>query len=122
MQRFPIITLGTAFACIGAPAAFAHAFLDRAVPAVGSTVQGSPGEIRLVFSEAIVPAFAGVQIATAEGAPVEAGKPAIDAANPAVLHVLLGHPLRPGVYKVTWHVVAVDTHRTEGSYIFTVMP
>ena len=122
MQRLPMMLLGLALACLTAPAAFAHAFLDRAIPAVGSTVQGSPGELRLAFSEAIVPAFAGVQIATKDGAPVEAGKPAIDPSDPAVLHVRLARPLKPGVYKVTWHVVAVDTHRTDGSYSFTVAP
>jgi methionine-rich copper-binding protein CopC len=29
-------------------------------------------------------------------------------------------PLKPGVYKVTWHVVGVDTHGVEGEYVFTV--
>jgi methionine-rich copper-binding protein CopC len=31
-------------------------------------------------------------------------------------------PLAPGTYKVTWHAVSVDTHRTQGSYEFTVKP
>jgi methionine-rich copper-binding protein CopC len=103
-------------------AAFAHAFLDRAIPAVGSTVSGAPSELRLAFSQGLVAAFAGVRIATAEGAQVSAGKPTLDAADPTVLHVRLGQALKPGAYKVTWHVVSVDTHRTEGSYTFTVTP
>jgi methionine-rich copper-binding protein CopC len=28
--------------------------------------------------------------------------------------------LPPGTYKVRWHVLSVDTHKTEGSYSFTV--
>jgi methionine-rich copper-binding protein CopC len=30
--------------------------------------------------------------------------------------------LGPGVYRVKWHVVSVDTHRTEGDFNFTVKP
>jgi methionine-rich copper-binding protein CopC len=29
-------------------------------------------------------------------------------------------PLRAGVYKVIWHATAVDTHKTDGSFNFTV--
>jgi methionine-rich copper-binding protein CopC len=30
--------------------------------------------------------------------------------------------LTPGHYKVSWHVVSVDTHRTEGSFSFDIQP
>jgi methionine-rich copper-binding protein CopC len=30
--------------------------------------------------------------------------------------------LAPGTYRVAWHVVSVDTHRTEGAYTFAVKP
>lgn len=123
MQRFVTIVLSAAFACgLAASGAFAHALLDHAVPAVGSTVSGSPSELRLTFSEALVPAFSGVQISTAAGAPVAAGKATLDPADATTLRVRLGQPLKPGVYKVTWHVVSVDTHRTDGAYAFTVAP
>ena len=39
-----------------------------------------------------------------------------------VLHVPLGQKLKAGVYVVSWHVVSVDTHKTSGSYKFTVAP
>jgi copper resistance protein C len=29
-------------------------------------------------------------------------------------------PLSPGTYRVRWHVLSVDTHRTEGSFTFHV--
>ena len=41
--------------------------------------------------------------------------------DPATLSVPL-RPLSTGVYKVTWHATSVDTHKTEGSYTFTVGP
>jgi copper resistance protein C len=28
--------------------------------------------------------------------------------------------LPPGTYKVTWHVVSVDTHTTEGTFTFRI--
>ena len=123
MHRFLTIILGAALACVLATSAtYAHAFLDHAVPGVGATVSGSPSELRLTFTQALVPAFASVQITTAGGAPVAAGKATPDPADPMTLHVRLSQPLKPGVYKVTWHVVSVDTHRTNGSYTFTVAP
>jgi len=123
MHRIPAIILSAAFACsLAATTAFAHAFLDHAVPGVGATVSGSPSELKLTFTQSLVPAFASVQIAAADGAPVSAGKATSDPADPATLHVRLGQPLKPGAYKVTWHVVSVDTHRTAGTYTFTVTP
>jgi methionine-rich copper-binding protein CopC len=29
-------------------------------------------------------------------------------------------PLTAGAYKVEWHVVSVDTHKSEGAYAFKV--
>ena len=63
-----------------------------------------------------------MEIAAAGGGAVPAAKAAADPANPAVLHVRLGRALMPGVYVVNWHVVSVDTHKTSGSYKFTVAP
>ncbi len=125
MARFLTIFLGAACACacaLAATAAYAHAFLDHAVPGVGATISGSPTELKLTFTESLEPAFSGVQLATAAGAPVAAGKATVDPSDPATLHVRLAQPLKPGAYKVTWHVVSVDTHRTAGAYSFTVAP
>ena len=70
MQRFSKLVITAALASsLSATAAFAHAFLDHAVPGVGATVSGSPSELRLTFTQALVPAFSGVQITTAGGAP-----------------------------------------------------
>lgn len=103
-------------------AASAHAFLDRAVPGVGATVSGAPGELQLSFTQNIEVALSGVRIASLAGAAVATSKPTGDAADPNVLHVRLARTLQPGTYVVTWHVVSVDTHPTSGSYKFTVTP
>ena len=40
-----------------AAAAFPHAFLDHAVPAVGATVTTAPKEVQIFYTQAIEPAF-----------------------------------------------------------------
>jgi copper resistance protein C len=121
MQRFSMIRIAAAVTCtLAATAAYAHAFLDRAIPGVGATVNGSPSELLLSFTQNVVPAFSGVTLAAAEGGQIPTGKPALDPAKPNTLHVRLGHALKPGTYVVTWHVVSVDTHPTSGTYRFSV--
>jgi methionine-rich copper-binding protein CopC len=105
-----------------APAAWAHAMLDHAVPAVGGTVQGAPGELQIAFTQNIVASFSGAELKTAEGAAIPTGKAAVDPANPKVMRVPVGQKLKPGLYVVTWHVVSVDSQRSSGSYKFTVAP
>lgn len=123
MQRLlKLLLLAAVALSFAATAAFAHAFLDKAIPGVGTTVVLSPSELKLTFTQKIVPAFSGVRIAAIGGKRIPSDKAVVDHANPKVLHVRLLHPLRPGAYVVTWHVVSVDTHRTSGHYRFTVSP
>jgi methionine-rich copper-binding protein CopC len=113
------VTIACVFA---ATAALAHAFLDHAVPGVGATVQGAPGEIILSFTEEIAPAFSGASVVSVEGVAVPTGKATVNAASRNILHIPIGQKLKPGVYVVNWHAVSVDTHRSTGSYKFTVAP
>jgi methionine-rich copper-binding protein CopC len=107
-------------ACLFGHAAWAHAFLDRASPAVGSEVSGSPPALTLTYSEPVEPLFSTVEVKNAGGAVVNDGKPT-PGADGRVLAVRL-KPLSPGVYSVAWHVTSVDTHKTEGHFTFTVKP
>ena len=102
-------------------AALSHAFLNEAAPLVGGTVPASPKEIRLTFTEAIEPRFSGVDLLTGDGRTIASGPAVVDAQNDKQL-VLALPPLAPGRYRVRWHVVSVDTHRTEGEFSFTVEP
>ena len=114
------IVLLTATACLIGPAAFAHAFLDRASPAVGSEVAGSPPALNLTYTEPVEPLFSTVQVTNASGARVDQGKPTPED-DGRILSVKL-KTLPPGLYKVEWHVTSVDTHKTEGHFTFTVKP
>jgi methionine-rich copper-binding protein CopC len=106
---------------LSATAAFAHAQLEKAVPAVGGTVS-SPSEIRLEFSERVEPRFTGVTLTSASGATQPLGKSATAPGDEKILITKIGKALAPGVYTVNWHAVSVDTHHTQGSFNFTVAP
>jgi methionine-rich copper-binding protein CopC len=97
----------------------AHAFLEHAEPAVGSTVQVSPSEVRVLFTEKIEPALSSVQVFDASGKEVDKRDVHVDRSNRALLQVSLLQ-LEAGSYKVVWRVVSVDTHVTNGSFTFRV--
>ena len=97
----------------------AHAFLQRAEPAVGSTVQTSPSEVRIRFTENIEPAFSSIQVFDPSGKEVDKHDVGLDRSDHALLHVSLPR-LGAGIYKVVWRVVSVDTHVTSGSFTFQV--
>jgi methionine-rich copper-binding protein CopC len=99
--------------------AAAHAMLERAEPAVGSTVRTAPTEIRLHFSERIEPALSAVELRDAKGRRVETGALRSEG-DGTVLVVPLAAPLAPGRYKVIWRVLSVDTHVTHGDFSITV--
>lgn len=103
-----------------ASTAWAHAFLDRSNPAVGATVV-APKEVSIWFTERVEPAFSAIEVTDAAGARVDEGGTHPDPANPMLLHVAV-KPLVPGQYKVSWHVVSVDTHHTRGDFAFNVAP
>src|SRR3954447_26471204 len=104
------IVCGLLMLC-AANTALAHAFLDHAEPPVGAIVAAAPAALRLFFSEPIEPLFSGVTLTGADG-PVATGAAAVDPQNRMAL-VLPLPPLPPGRYRVSWHVVSADTHRTE---------
>ncbi|MGD1014915.1 MAG: copper homeostasis periplasmic binding protein CopC [Roseiarcus sp.] len=104
-----------------AAAAFAHAQLEKASPAVGSAV-APPAEIRLKFSEGVEPRFSTIALSSESGAAAPLGAPSLDPADDSVLIAKVAKTLAPGVYTVTWHAVSVDTHKTQGSFDFTVKP
>jgi len=98
----------------------AHAFLKDAEPSVGSTVQTSPNEVRIRFTENIEPAFSKIQVFNATGNEVDKRDLHLDLSDHALLHVSLPR-LGVGTYKVVWRVVSVDTHVTNGSFTFRVV-
>ena len=101
---------------LGNQAAHAHAMLDHATPTVGSTVAPAPKEVVLSFTSNLEPAFSSIDVKSASGGAVQAGKASV---NGAQMRVGL-KSLPPGTYTVNWKVLSVDTHRTQGNFTFRV--
>jgi methionine-rich copper-binding protein CopC len=116
--RMPLLV----FACASvlAPPVGAHAFLDHALPAVGSTVHAPPPQVQLWFSQKLEPAFSTAQVLDSTGKRVDRADARVDDGDSTVLTVSLPE-LAPGRYRVKWRVLSVDTHVTEGDYSFDVV-
>jgi copper resistance protein C len=115
------IVAAAIFTCamLGVHGADAHAFLDHANPAVGSTVPSPPGAVTMWFTQQLEPAFTSAVITDQAGNNVGSGAAEIDPQDRTELRVSL-KPLLPGTYTVTWHALSVDTHRTQGHFNFDV--
>jgi hypothetical protein len=119
MRRFGFLTAMLLLLATDREAA-AHAFLLKSDPTVGATVM-DPKTLRLEFSEAIELGFSGVDLATSPGGALALN--GLHFADEAHKVLVAGLPmLTAGAYRVRWHVVSVDTHRTEGEFGFTVKP
>jgi len=114
MNRF----LAAIVAVLMPASAAAHAMLEHAEPSAGAQLNTSPKQLHLDFSEALEPAFSGLSITDAAGHLIANGAAVISGASMTVSL----KPVPPGEYRVQWHAVSIDTHRTEGSYSFTVSP
>ena len=102
-------------------AAAAHAHLKTATPAANATLAASPPELRLGFTEGVNLKFTGVAVTGPAGV-VATGTAALAPGDDRTLVVPVPGPLAPGRYKVDWHALATDGHKTDGSYGFTVKP
>ena len=111
--------LALAAILLGAGEAWGHAFLERAEPRVGSTVRAAPSQVRVWFTEPLEGAFSTLEVVNQSGDRVDRGPAKVDAASPALLQVPL-KPLGPGVYRVKWRVLSIDTHVTDGDFTFRV--
>jgi len=116
MRRRGLIGLMMLFPA--SPAA-AHAFLEHANPPAGSEVATPPSEISLSFTEGVEPLFSTIEVHGPDNATIRVGKLHIVSDNRRLVVELPKLP--SGTYTVIWHVTSVDTHKTEGSYRFTVM-
>jgi methionine-rich copper-binding protein CopC len=110
-----------AAACLalGTASAQAHALLERAEPRVGSQVQVVPAEVMLWFSEPLEGAFSKVAVVDANGRRVDRDDAHVDASDKLLLRVSLQN-LAAGSYTVEWRAVSLDSHVTQGHFVFRV--
>lgn len=102
---------------LAASPCIAHAFLDSASPAVGST-GAAPSQLVLHFTEEINPASSGVALSGPTGKVDVGSGHSLEGDDTALVFPLIKLPA--GVYNVQWHAVSLDSHHTQGNFSFTV--
>ena len=118
MRHISRIALVPLLLWLAAGEAHAHAFLDHAEPRVGNKVASPPHEVTLWFTQKLEPAFSSVTVTNAAGQRVDSGKARVSGNEMSI-------SLRPGgtgTYHVSWKVLSVDTHTTNGNFTFQVGP
>jgi methionine-rich copper-binding protein CopC len=122
MNRLYSCALVAVLSLAGARTALAHADLASTGPAASAIVKTAPTEISITFTEEVEPKFSSIQVLDAGGKRVDDGAAHTAPDNEKLLSIGL-KPLAPGTYKVIWHATAADdSHKTKGSYEFTVKP
>ena len=115
----PRIVVVAALITLAPLAAFAHAHLRTAQPAPDATLGAAPPEIAIEFTEGVEPRFSSIELTGPSGSSVATGPAQIAPEDSKRLSVSLPK-LPPGAYTVRWHATAIDTHKTEGTFHFTV--
>jgi copper transport protein len=98
--------------------ASAHAALLKMDPAPGAILTTSPKEIRLTFSEEVLPGISSLVLVQVDGTELN-----LRGANDSHdVHILIAALplLPPGGYVVQWKVTSADGHPVSGSYSFVV--
>ena len=99
--------------------ASAHSFPQEETPSAGQRLSAPPSEVMIKFDAPIEKVFAKLEVLGADGKPQTLSPPKID---PEALTLSVKvDALKPGDYTVKWGVVCIDSHHTEGSYVFTVV-
>ena len=89
---------------LGVGLALAHSGLQRAEPPVESTLKRPPTEVKLYFSERLVPAYSTVRVEDGQGARVDRDDSRVDRSSSLLMRVTLP-PLARGTYTVIWRVL-----------------
>src|ERR1700719_3141031 len=116
MRHSSLISIVPVLLLLATGEAAAHTFLDHADPRVGNSVATAPREVTLWFTQKLEPAFSTITVTNSAGQRVDTGKTRVSGSQMSVA-------LRPGgtgTYHVTWRVLSVDTHTTDGSFTFQV--
>jgi methionine-rich copper-binding protein CopC len=114
-----IAVVSLVFLCGFPVLSWAHAFPDHSDPKVGATLNSSPTMVRIWFDSDLEPSLSKITVHNANDKTVDKGDSRVDATDPKLLEVSVP-TLPPGQYRVIWHVVSKDGHRTNGDFTFKV--
>jgi hypothetical protein len=118
-MRLSIPAAAAALMLAAMPSAFAHAYLKKSSPAAGAVVAPRVSSLLMTFTEAVQPKFCAVTVTDGMGMRADTGAPRAVPGHANELSVPV-HFQMAGKYTVKWHALSVDTHKTKGSYSFTV--
>lgn len=118
---FAGLVAGLLAALLLAPSvALGHAELDTASPANKATVQGSPTEIVMTFTEPVVPSKSSIKLVDAGGTVIAQGS-TVDAGDAKTMRLPVTTELAPATYTVRWTTAsALDGDLDHGTTTFTV--
>jgi hypothetical protein len=119
-MRIQTGAVAAALLALTAVGASAHARLEHADPRVGAHVTSSPTQVRLWFGEGVEAKFSAIALESADGKTLKEDAAVSDPKDRKQLVLPLKQPLAPGVYRVRWRAVSIDSHRTQGDFTFTV--
>jgi len=108
-----------ALSLLDAGQARAHAFLERADPKAGATLNSAVERVRIWFSSVLEPAFSSITVHDAAGKAVDKKDVRVNPSDAKLLEVSVPR-LAPGSYRVIWKIAARDGHRATGSYSFVI--
>ena len=113
--KHALLTLAIVFSC--SQLLFAHAVLMSSTPEKNSTVKGPQVEITLRYNVRIDGGRSRVQLVSPDGTTSDLK---LDTqSKPDVLQCKISE-LKPGTYKIEWHVLASDGHISKGEVPFKV--
>jgi copper transport protein len=119
VRRLAAFVLACILTVALAPAAAAHAALERSDPAEGEVLPEAPTAVTLAFTEPPDPELSEVRLLSSSGAEVGASDAVRRPGN--VLRIALPDGVSDGVYTVAWRAVSeVDSHLTVGAFAFGV--
>jgi copper transport protein len=119
-KRIFLFIFTTLLLLAAVPTLFAHAVPESSTPAANETLEESPPQIIMQFSEAVVPSLSRMTLLTQAGDAIDVGPlTVLDAENRLVAVDV--PPLEQAAYLVSWEVLsAVDGHVTAGTFSFGV--
>ena len=96
--------------------AFAHAIIEKAIPAPNSQVKEPPKEIVLTFNERMEEELYSIKVFNADGDIVTESETQLSIDQKQLTQVL--PTLSDGTYTVSYRVLSADGHPIEGSYVY----
>jgi methionine-rich copper-binding protein CopC len=117
LQKIGLLAATLAASCN----AFGHAILVKATPEREAVVAEAPGEVLLVFNDAVGQEFLALAVIDETGKRVDKHDATLDFTDHSHLRASV-ETLKAGRYIVRYRVLSADGHVVSGKYSFQVQP